>query len=122
MSVEYISYLSWEFTTYTKLAITPNSLCYLATKGAIEQIARVLAKDLGSKGITVNTISPGPIDTPQFRGGKSQNIIDSIAKQCPAKRLGDPEDVAPVIAFLVSPAAEWINGQNIRVDGVRLLF
>lgn len=70
----------------------------------------------------MNTLSPGPIDTPQFRGGKPQSVIDSIAKQSPARRLGDPEDIAPIVAFLVSPAAEWINGQNIRVDGVSLSF
>ena len=70
----------------------------------------------------MNTISLGPIDSPEFREGKPQNMIDSIAKQSPSKRLGGPEDVAPVVGFLVSPAAQWINGQNIRVDGVRWPF
>ncbi|KAF8157828.1 hypothetical protein B0H34DRAFT_706289 [Crassisporium funariophilum] len=97
--------------------VTPNALCYLATKGAIEQIARVLAKDLGVRGITVNTISPGPVDTPLFREGKSQSVIDSIMKLNPSRRLGEPEDVAPLVAFLASQAAQWINGQNIRVNG-----
>ncbi|KAF9525863.1 hypothetical protein CPB83DRAFT_896616 [Crepidotus variabilis] len=104
-------------TLTTSSAVSPNALCYLATKGAIEQISRVLAKDLGTRGITVNTVSPGPIDTPQFREGKPQNIIDSIARQSPSKRLGEPEDVAPLVAFLASPAAQWINGQIIRLDG-----
>ncbi|KAF6754998.1 hypothetical protein DFP72DRAFT_898204 [Ephemerocybe angulata] len=90
--------------------VLPNALCYLATKGAVEQISRVLAKDLGSRGITVNTISPGPIDTPLFREGKSQHVIDGIAKQTPSRRLGEPDDVAPI-------AGHWVNGQNIRVDG-----
>ncbi|KAF9474284.1 NAD(P)-binding protein [Pholiota conissans] len=97
--------------------VTPNALCYLATKGAIEQISRVLAKDLGSRGITVNTISPGPVDTPQFREGKPQSVLDSIAKQNPSRRLGEPDDIAPVVAFLASQAAQWITGQNIRVNG-----
>jgi len=70
----------------------------------------------------VNTISLGAIDSPEFREGKPQNMIDSIAKQSPSKRLGDAEDVAPLVGFLVSPAAQWINGQNIRVDGVSRLF
>lgn len=98
-------------------SVLPNALCYLATKGAVEQISRVLAKDLGARGITVNTISPGPIDTPLFREGKTQHVIDSIAKQNPSKRLGEPDDIAPLVAFLASEAGHWINGQNIRVDG-----
>ena len=99
--------------------VTPNALCYLATKGAIEQISRVLAKDLGARGITVNTISPGPVDTPMFREGKPQNIIDSIARQSPSRRLGEPDDIAPLVGFLASQGAQWITGQNIRVNGVR---
>ncbi|KAF8682090.1 hypothetical protein AX14_004393 [Amanita brunnescens Koide BX004] len=102
-------------------AIIPNMLCFLASKGAIEQIARVLAKDLGAKGITVNTVSPGPLDTAQFREGKSQKWIDFFSKQSPSNRLGLPEDVAPLVAFLSSPAAQWINGQNIRVNGGSVL-
>ena len=70
----------------------------------------------------MNTISLGAIDSPEFREGKPQTMIDSIAKQSPSKRLGDAEDVAPLVGFLVSPAAQWINGQNIRVDGVSRLF
>lgn len=97
--------------------ILPNALPYLATKGAIEQISRVLAKDLGSRGITVNTVSPGPIDTPLFREGKSSQVIEGIKKQTPGRRLGEPEDVAGVVAFLVSDAGGWVNGQNLRVDG-----
>ncbi|KAF8182336.1 hypothetical protein BJ912DRAFT_1061807 [Pholiota molesta] len=84
--------------------VTPNALCYLATKGAIEQISRVLAKDLGSRGIT-------------FREGKPQSVLDSIAKQNPSRRLGEPDDIAPIVAFLGSQAAQWITGQNIRVNG-----
>ncbi|TFK22727.1 NAD(P)-binding protein [Coprinopsis marcescibilis] len=104
-------------TLTTTSTVQSNALCYVATKGAVEQISRVLAKDMGARGITVNTISPGPIDSPLFREGKSQHIIDSIAKQSPFKRLGEPDDVAPIVAFLASQAAQWINGQNIRVDG-----
>ncbi|KAJ7133359.1 hypothetical protein C8R44DRAFT_977537 [Mycena epipterygia] len=97
--------------------VTPNALVYTATKGAIEQISRVLAKDLGAKGITVNTVSPGPVDTPLFRQGKPQQLIDTLAKLAPSNRLGAVEDIAPVVAFLASPAAQWLNGQNVRVNG-----
>lgn len=78
----------------------------------------MLAKDLGGRGITVNTISPGPVDTPLFRAGKPPQVIDFISKQNPNGRLGLPEDIAPTVAFVASPAAQWLNGQNIRVNGV----
>ncbi|KAK7022417.1 hypothetical protein R3P38DRAFT_3357389 [Favolaschia claudopus] len=97
--------------------VATNSLIYTATKGAVEQLSRILAKDLGAKGITVNTVSPGPVDTPLFREGKPQQVIDHIAKLAPSGRLGEVEDIAPVVSFLASPAAQWVNGQNIRVNG-----
>lgn len=105
-------------SSFFESAILPNALSYVASKGAIEQISRVLAKDLGGRGITVNTISPGPVDTPLFTAGKPQQVIDFIAKQNPNNRLGLPEDIAPAIAFVASPAAQWVNGQNICVNGV----
>ncbi|KAF9034828.1 hypothetical protein BJ165DRAFT_1417401 [Panaeolus papilionaceus] len=98
-------------------SLTPSALCYVATKGAIEQIARVLSKDLGTRGITVNTVSPGPMDTPHFREGKSPSVLDAIAKQTPSKRMGEPDDIAPIVAFLASDAAGWMNGQNLRANG-----
>jgi 3-oxoacyl-[acyl-carrier protein] reductase len=98
-------------------SVLPNALVYVASKGAIEQIARVLAKDLGSRQITVNTISPGPVDTALFREGKTEQQIQSIVGLNPQKRLGLPEEIAPAVAFLASPAATWINGQNILVNG-----
>ncbi|KAJ7704845.1 hypothetical protein B0H17DRAFT_842630, partial [Mycena rosella] len=104
-------------TDFTSSVVAPNTLVYTATKGAIEQIGRILAKDLGAKGITVNTVSPGPVDTPLFRQGKPQHVIDTIAKLAPSSRLGEVEDIAPVVSFLASPAAQWVNGQNIRVNG-----
>ena len=105
-------------------AVLPGSLCYLATKGAVEQIARILAKELGPRGINVNTVSPGQLDTSLFRkdANKTQGIIDSIVRQNSSRRLGSPEDIAPIVAFLASEAAQWINGQNIQVDGVSLLY
>ncbi|KAK2463772.1 hypothetical protein APHAL10511_004210 [Amanita phalloides] len=102
-------------------AIVPNMLCFLASKGAVEQVSRVLAKDFGAKGMTVNTIAPGPLDTTQFREGKSSKWLDFFARQSPSNRLGLPEDVAPLVAFLASPAAQWINGQVIRVNGGSVL-
>ena len=67
----------------------------------------------------MNTVSPGQSDTSLFRdGNKTQGIIDSIVKQNSSRKMGGPEDIAPLVAFLASEAAQWINGQNIQVDGV----
>ena len=101
--------------------VLPNALVYVASKAAVEQISRVLAKDLGSRGITVNTVSPGPVDTPLFREGKTEQQIQFIAGLNPSNRLGLPEEIAPTVAFLASAAAGWISGQNILVNGVSKL-
>jgi len=104
------------------MSVLPNAVVYVATKGAIEQAARSLSKDLGARGITVNCVSPGPTDTPLFRAGKPEGVINFIAGLHPAKRLGNPAEIAPTVTFLASPGAAWVNGQNIRVNGVRTQF
>ena len=98
--------------------VPPNYLLYVATKGAVEQMSRVLAKDLGAKGITVNTVAPGPIDTDMFRHGKTEQLLNVFAGMHPQKRIGTPEEVANVVAFLVSEEARWVNGQTLRINGV----
>jgi 3-oxoacyl-[acyl-carrier protein] reductase len=95
----------------------PGYGLYSATKAAAEQLSRSLARELGARGITVNVISPGPIDTAAFRRGKSKEIIDRLRKMSPLDRLGTPDDVAAAIGLLCQPAAGWITGQNIRVNG-----
>src|ERR1700755_62941 len=97
--------------------VTPNYLLYCATKGAIEQMGRVMAKDLGHQGINVNIISPGPTSTELFLKGKPEQLIKTMANFNPYGKLGEPEEMADVIAFLVSNDSRWINGQNIRVNG-----
>ncbi|KAE9391850.1 NAD(P)-binding protein [Gymnopus androsaceus JB14] len=110
-----IIFLSTSLTVAS--TVLPNSLVYVASKGAIEQAARSLAKDLGTRGITVNVVSPGPVDTPLFRDGKPEQVINFIAGLNPFKRIGKPEEIAPVVAFLASPSAGWVSGQNIKVNG-----
>jgi hypothetical protein len=91
---------------------------YAASKGAIEQFTRVLAKDLGTRGITVNTVSPGPVDTELLRASVGDEAIGYIGSLNPFNRIAKPDDIAPVIAFVASPQAGWISGQNIPVNGV----
>jgi len=97
--------------------VTPPYMLYGATKGAIEAMAKVLAKDLGKQGINVNVVSPGPTSTELFLKGKSEQLIQAIASGNPYNRIGEPEEIADVVAFLASSDARWVNGQNIRVNG-----
>lgn len=97
--------------------ILPGYLLYSATKGAIEQMTRVLAKDLGRRNITVNTISPGPTATDAFYVGKTEPVLKMIQSFAPANKIGEPDEIARVVTFVAGPDASWINGQNIRVNG-----
>ncbi len=90
---------------------------YAATKGAVDQITRVLAKELGSRGITVNAVSPGPTDTELFRKGKTREQIDGFAEATALGRIGTPADIADAVALLVSEEAGWISGQNLCANG-----
>lgn len=105
------------FSSSTTAMMLPTYSAYVATKGAVEQMTRVLAKELGSKGITVNVVSPGPTDTELFREGKSEEAINRFAQMAALGRLGQVQDIADVVAFLASDDARWITGQNIRVNG-----
>ncbi len=97
--------------------LLPDYGPYAATKGAVDQITRVLAKELGQRGITVNAVSPGPTDTELFREGKSPADIDRLARSTALGRIGRPEDIADAVAFLAGPDGGWISGQNICANG-----
>jgi len=103
-------------STVTGLML-PGYGLYAASKGAVEQMTRVLAKELGGRGITVNGVSPGPTDTELFREGKTEEQISHMAQLAAFGRLGQPKDIADVVAFLASEKARWVTGQNIRVNG-----
>ena len=97
--------------------ITPNYLLYVSSKGAIEQMTRVLAKDLGRKGIRVNAISPGPTGTDLFYTGKSEEILTRLAGASPLNKIGGPEEIADAFAILASHESRWVAGQILRVNG-----
>ncbi|GAX42505.1 short-chain dehydrogenase/reductase SDR [Tolypothrix sp. NIES-4075] len=105
------------FSSSTTAMMLPKYGAYVATKGAVEQMTRVLAKELGEKDITVNVVSPGPTDTELFRQGKTEEQINHFAQMAALGRLGQVQDLADVVAFLASDEARWITGQNIRVNG-----
>jgi 3-oxoacyl-[acyl-carrier protein] reductase len=90
---------------------------YAATKAAVEALTQILAKELRGRSITVNAVAPGPTATDLFLNGKSQELIERIAKMNPLERLGTPEDIAAAVAFLVGPDGGWINGQVLRANG-----
>ena len=97
--------------------ILPTYGAYAATKGAVEQLTRVFAKEMGSRGITVNSISPGPTNTELFLEGKSEETIQRLAAMSAFGRIGETEDIAKVVLFLASEGAAWVTGQNIGANG-----
>ena len=102
-------------TTVTRTSL-PNYSAYAATKAAVEALGLILAKELGGRDITVNTVAPGPTATDLFLDGKPDSLIEAIASQNPSKRLGTPDEIAEVVAFLAGPG-RWINGQVIFANG-----
>lgn len=100
-----------DFTVYDGTEMTMPA-AYSAIKGGIVNFSRYLASYLGPHNVRVNTVSPGGIFD-----GQNQIFVDNYNKKVPLRRMGLPEDISPVIAFLLSDEAGYITGQNINVDG-----
>ena len=97
----------------------PNVSAYASMKGAIETYTRCLAKELGNRQITANSIAPGAIAT-DFGGGSTKSDVakrNAIASVTALGRVGEPEDIGGVVAFLCTPEAGWVNGQRIELSG-----
>ena len=105
------------FSSSTTARMMPGYAAYVATKGAVEQLTRSLAGELGPRRITVNVVSPGPTETELFMEGKTPEQLGGFARQAALGRIGQPPEIAEVVAFLASDAAGWVTGQNIRVNG-----
>jgi 3-oxoacyl-[acyl-carrier protein] reductase len=95
----------------------PTYAVYAATKAGVEAMTHVLAKELRGRNITVNAVAPGPTATALFLDGKSEALIEHLSKLPPLERLGRPEDIANVVAFLAGPDGSWVNGQVLRANG-----
>ncbi len=102
-------------TSVTRLQF-PGYGAYAASKGAVESMTLILARELRGRDITVNAVAPGPTATPLFLEGKSEEQVNQIAGANPMERLGTPEDIAETVAFLAGPA-RWVNGQVIHTNG-----
>ena len=105
------------FSTSVTRQMFPTYSAYAATKGAVEQITRQLAKELGPKGITINVVAPGPVNTDLFTNGKTQEQINAVGKMNAFGRLGEPKDIVDVVLFLAGDQSQWVTGQTIFVNG-----
>jgi 3-oxoacyl-[acyl-carrier protein] reductase len=94
----------------------PTFGVYAATKAAVEALTVIMAREMAGRSITVNAVAPGPVQT-ELLSHSPQAVLDHLAAMTPLGRLGQPTDIASVIAFLVSNDGGWINGQTIRVNG-----
>ena len=102
-------------SSVTRLQV-PSYGAYAASKGAVEAMTLILARELRGRDVTVNAVAPGPTATDLFFEGKDQELIDRIASQPPLARLGTPQDIAEVVSLLAG-SGRWINGQVIYVNG-----
>lgn len=96
---------------------SPGEAVYAASKAALEQFARVASREWGPRGITANVVSPGPTDTELLHRDADAATLATLTYMTALRRLGQPADIAAIVAQLASPAQGWVTGQNIRADG-----
>ncbi|WP_307815370.1 glucose 1-dehydrogenase [Streptomyces sp. 7-21] len=104
-------------STMNTVRPAPGISPYVASKGALEQLTAAAALELGPRAITVNSVSPGATDTDLLRSVNPPEALDQVARLTPLGRLGQPADIASVVAFLVGPDGGWVTGQNLRAAG-----
>jgi 3-oxoacyl-[acyl-carrier protein] reductase len=104
-------------STLNTVVPAPGRLLYTMSKGALEQATAVAARELGPRGITVNTVSPGAVDTDMLRSANNAEALAQTAALTALQRLGEPGDIAAIVTWLAGPDAGWLTGQNIRATG-----
>jgi 3-oxoacyl-[acyl-carrier protein] reductase len=104
------------FSSSVQKIARPSYTAYAATKGAVDALTLILAKEMRGRDVTVNSVAPGPTATSLFLDGKDQETLDRMRSEPPLERLGTPADIAEVVAFLAGPA-RWVNGQIIYPNG-----
>lgn len=95
----------------------PRQAVYAAAKAGLEAAARVTAKELGPRGVTVNVVRPGATDTDYLREGTAEKAIEAMAKSNAMRRLGTPDDIAGAVAMLVAPSSGWVTGAVVDATG-----
>lgn len=103
-------------TTLTSVMTGPYGV-YSASKAAVERMVLAAAKELGTRGITVNAVAPGPVDDSFYHGAETPESVAGATHNSPRGRLGEPGDIAPVVGWLVGADASWVSGQTVRANG-----
>lgn len=98
-------------------SVTPGYAIYAGSKSSLEQFTRALAREVGARGITVNMIAPGPVDTPFYRIPESPDAVAYATNLSVARRLGAVSDIVPLVRFLASPESQWITAQTLFING-----
>jgi 3-oxoacyl-[acyl-carrier protein] reductase len=104
-------------STLNTVVPAADHLLYTMSKGALEQATAVASRELGPRGITVNTVSPGAVETDMLRSTNPPEALAQITAVTALRRLGEPDDIAAVVTWLAGPDAGWVTGQNIRATG-----
>jgi 3-oxoacyl-[acyl-carrier protein] reductase len=104
-------------STMNTSTAAPGASLYIGSKGAVEQFSKVAARELGARGITVNSVSPGATDTELLRANNPPEALEMLTTWTPLGRIGRPDDVADVVAFLAGPDGRWLTGQNLHASG-----
>jgi len=97
--------------------VLPGVGLYSAVKAGTESLVRAMARELSVRGVRVNAVAPGPVDTDLFNAGKTEEVKQRMAAMSPLNRVGKPEEIAEVVSFLASSRASWVQGQIIQPNG-----